>query len=799
MSDPFNLRARRFWREDGVFLLLMSGLFVLRYWPAFAHGQLYAPFLDNVWLYGALFSRESEIALTGNFPYWIDTLLGGFPVYQTPDHSATYPFYFFGLLNYGKSLQVLYTLSYLTCFHNFILYVSLYVLARVAGANGLASLCGATVGLVSGNTEVYSHWITLAAPWSWFPLLIAGMIRLFRVPLSFGSIALFAIPAALICMASPSQPVIQSTFVGIIFFTAAAVWKWRKQGIAAAGRLFLGISISAVIAFCLCAAAFLPMTLATRDMIRFVGYHPAVIGHAQIPWEAFNDSQLQPRQLTHLLFGSSDPQAGVGGLYVGPLGVFGLLLCVIAYRRTGATGRFLILTLGLMAFYFLIAGFGTHFGLAYVHFHIPLLNLIREATRHLVIFTTFVALLAALGLQSLLDVVTGKIHLTKGWQRFFRVITALGLVICLAALAVDHRRVISGWPVLLVLPLGLALLPASSRQGGVAGPGLLFLACLASMLSPLGTQPFFVSGYLRPDNLTSHRVLQRVAQLPDISKYRVVIQTGKRERSGADEPLGPFLWGNNASFYGIRTLYFSFTVLPVAQFHDMFDEELVNLRKLRGVKYFVCGQDVKPFDPKARLLFTESGYNVYEVSDAMEPYTLVHTVQSFSGVMPFRVQVAQGFDYRHMAAVKRSAKETPSPLVQSMEAAVASPGASEDFLQPIVRTPNRFGVLVDSSQPGVLVFNERWSKDWHATVNSEPAKVIWANFTQPAVVLPAGRNYVEFEYKPMLFWWLLILQRATFLMLGLFAIRWLLRRPMGPQLPSTNEELRPKESVCAPQ
>jgi hypothetical protein len=766
-----------------VFIVLMLGIFAFRYWRAFAHGQLYGPFQDNVWLYGALFSRESEIALTGNFPYWIDTLLGGFPVYQTPDHSATYPFYFFGLLNYGKALQVLYTLSYLTCFHNFILYVNLYVLARLAGANGLASLCGATVGLVSGNTEVYSIWITLAGPWSWFPLLIAGMIRLFRAPLSFGSTALFAIPAALICMASPSQPVIQSTFVGIIFFTSAALWQWRKQGIAAVGRLFLGISISAVIAFCLCAVAFLPMTLATRDMIRFVDHHPAVIGHAPIPWEAFNYFQLEPRQLTHLLFDSSHPLAGPGGLYVGPLAVFGLLLCVIAYRRAGAIERFLILTFGLMAFYFLIAGFGTHFGLAYVHFHIPLLNLIREATRHLVIFTTFVALLAALGLQSLLDVVTGKIHLTKGWQRFFRVITVFGLVIFLAALAVDHRRVISsmgpsyypsGWPVLLVLPLGLVLLPASSRQVGVVGPGLLFLACLASMLSPPGTQPFFVSEYLRPDNLTSHRVLRRVAQLPDISKYRVVVQTGIRRSGkgwGADKALGSLLWANNASFYGIRTLYFSFTVLPVAQFREMFDEELVNLRKLRGVKYFVCGQDAKPFDSKARLLFTESGYSVYEVSDAMEPYTLVHAVRSFSAVMPFRVQVAQGFDYRHMAAVKRSANETPSPLLQSMEAAVASPGASEDFLQPIVRTPNRFGVLVDSSQPGVLVFNERWSKDWHATVNSQPAKVIRANFTQPAVVLPDGRNYVEFEYKPLLFWRLLILQRITFVALLLFAAR----------------------------
>jgi hypothetical protein len=90
---------------------------------------------------------------------------------------------------------VLYTLSYITCFHVLILYLNLYVLLRVAGAGGLASLCGATIGLVSGNTEVSAHWIVIAAAWSWFPLFVAGMVRLLRAPLSFGSIALFSLSA----------------------------------------------------------------------------------------------------------------------------------------------------------------------------------------------------------------------------------------------------------------------------------------------------------------------------------------------------------------------------------------------------------------------------------------------------------------------------------------------------------------------------------------------------------------------------------------------------------------------------
>ena len=68
MNGSSVAQLRRFWREDGIFLVLMLALFALRFWPAFAFGQLYAPFQDNIWLYGPLFSRASEIGLTGNFP-----------------------------------------------------------------------------------------------------------------------------------------------------------------------------------------------------------------------------------------------------------------------------------------------------------------------------------------------------------------------------------------------------------------------------------------------------------------------------------------------------------------------------------------------------------------------------------------------------------------------------------------------------------------------------------------------------------------------------------------------------------
>jgi hypothetical protein len=94
------------------------------------------------------FSRASEIALSGNFPYWLDTVLEASRFIKHRISRRLIPFYFFGLLNYGKAVAALSMLSDVTCFHVLILYLNLYVLLRVAEAGGLASLDGATIGLV---------------------------------------------------------------------------------------------------------------------------------------------------------------------------------------------------------------------------------------------------------------------------------------------------------------------------------------------------------------------------------------------------------------------------------------------------------------------------------------------------------------------------------------------------------------------------------------------------------------------------------------------------------------------------
>lgn len=773
MNSSLRDRLCRFWCADGVFLTLMLGLFALRFLPALAHGALYAPFRDNVWAYGPIFSRASEIALTGQFPYWLDTIFGGFLLYQTPHFSATYPFYFLGFLTYDKDLGSLYALTYVTCFHLLILYLNLYVMLRVAGARGLASLCGSTVGLISGNTGVYAHWITITASYSWLPLFIAGMVRLLHNPRSIGNIVLLSLAASLICTASPSQAVIHAIFLGGIFILAGVLWKWRNEGPAAVGWLFTAVVITGIVIFCLSAVAILPMTLASGNMIRAIGKGGSVVGHAPIPWNSFNEYQLVPGDLSHVLFDSTDLHV-VGGPYVGPLALLGVLLVPIAYYRGNTWNRFLIIAFASFALYSLLAGFGTHFGLAYLHFYVPLLNRIREAGRHLVIFTTFASLLTGLGLQVAIDLAEKRFSLEGRCRRYFWIAVAVGLGVFVLALVADRRSIASGCLVLLVAPVALLFIPTSSFRHRITAFGLVSLVCLASVLSPPGTKPFAVSEYLRLDNLRSHNVLRRIATLADIRAYRIAI---------IDSVFPLPWWGANASYYGIRTFYGNLTPQSREVLWEASNVSAGNFRGLRGAKYWICGQNTTPPYPDARLLFEESGYRIYETPRPMGMYTLVHQANAFDSRSAFGPELERGFDYQHIVALPKHAWTIMNQRIQPGRNNEATRVADE-VVKPIVDTPNLRGVLVDSTQPGVLILNERWSRDWHARINSQPAPVMQANFMQAAVFLRPGHNYVEFEFKPMLFWYLLLLQRSTIfvlLLIGLWKILAITRAdPLGP-------------------
>src|SRR5215467_9521921 len=141
-----NARSHSHSAFDSFALIALLITFLLRYATFLGSRLLFGPFLDNVHVYGPIFSGVSRTALSGSVPYYLPGIGTGFPVFESPHFSILYPFYFFGLLSYGEPLASLYTLTNLTLLHLLVFYLNLYVLLRCSTIPPWAAYVGASVG-----------------------------------------------------------------------------------------------------------------------------------------------------------------------------------------------------------------------------------------------------------------------------------------------------------------------------------------------------------------------------------------------------------------------------------------------------------------------------------------------------------------------------------------------------------------------------------------------------------------------------------------------------------------------------
>ena len=83
---------------------------------------------------------------------------------------------------------------------------------------------------------------------------------------------------------------------------------------------------------------------------------------------------------------------------------------------------------------------------------------------------------------------------------------------------------------------------------------------------------------------------------------------------------------------------------------------------------------------------------------------------------------------------------------------------------------------MESNAASLLILNEWFTPAWKVRVNGVSQPALRVNQWQTGVLLPAGKNRIEFEYRPTLFRILTVLNRITILLLLLFVALELLRR-----------------------
>ncbi|HEX5692931.1 MAG TPA: hypothetical protein VFX76_23125, partial [Roseiflexaceae bacterium] len=218
--------------------------------------------------------------------------------------------------------------------------------------------------------------------------------------------------------------------------TACAYTIFTVIGRAESGKRWRFLAASGAMAGCgllLSAVQLLPLRELQQQTVR-----------SQIPYEAFAAYSFPPRQILALVFpfffggASRAPYAvaysGEWGIFVtcGYVGVLGLLLMLIAVF---GVGRRLMWFWAGCAIAALALSFGDYlpFGFNHLLHRLPVYNLFRASSRHMLEYTFACAVLAGMGLQHLAEGASAKRALKYATAISSLIVGATALVYCLFA------------------------------------------------------------------------------------------------------------------------------------------------------------------------------------------------------------------------------------------------------------------------------------------------------------------------------------------------------------------------------
>jgi hypothetical protein len=742
-------------REIVVAPLALLIIFLVTFRDFLAGNRSIATFQDNTYLILPLFHHIAESFRRGDYPYWMNTIVNGLPLYNVPQFSTTYPLYFFRSGLYLTALDALFQVHYVTLLHLFILYVNTYVLLRVLRLAPLPSLLGASLFAFSANTFDYTVWVNTIAPYSWFPLIVASVVLILENRHARAGVVLGAISFALLILASPAQPFIHAVFFVSCIYLATIIRRLKNRQ----HRILLtstrNLLIMGALALMLGAPSLFPALVDAKRMIRFLGEYPPVVGFAKIPYNAFLTGQLTPAELAGTLLPLNVHRL-IGNSFVG---VSAVLLAMFAVFK--ARQNWIVVPLFLIALYALFSATGSHLGIARINYHLPLINRIREPPRHLFLFTFAVSLLAAYGFAYLTEVLKQGYGELLNW-RTAALVTVFGalLAFTLKANLMYIGAVPKAWLLIIFFAVVLLLLLQPRLPGrlkNVAAGLAVLLIIYANQQYPLHVPRLNEGDYFTSANLTSHRTLEELSKIPDAQTYRFIF---------ADDKLPSMFWSMNASYYGLRSFQGYMNPLPEAQFIQIFQRfNLHNFYPLLGAKYYLCNPCDERLMHDYKFEREINGYKLNVAAQALPRYTVINKLGgTYGSAEDFYNAIHTGYDFSREVYVDGNDVTRISNWLGGQTAppvyVLKEEGSSLDKLR----------LSINTEAPSILILNEYYNKAWRARVNGVETKTIKVNLTQVGVLLNSGNNLVDFEYYPAFFVRCLWLQRITLIGILLYLI-----------------------------
>lgn len=747
-------------RHPLVLELILAPLAIMAlYLWAFAHfifgDRNISSFQDNTYLFHPIFHHIANSFRHGEYPYWMDTALAGLPLYNSPQFSTTYPFYFFQFGLYSTPLNASIDTLHVTLFHFFVLYLNTYVMLRVLRLSPIPALLGSSLFAFSANTVSHGAWINSTAAYSWFPLVVASIFLVLENSRAKVGVLLGVFSLSLLTLARPAQPLIHAVFIIGVLSLFYAVRYLKKRDF---GTLFLvskNMFVLGTLVLIISSPIVVPVLLDTKNMIRFLGPHGALVGYAKIPFSAFLVGQLEPHHLAACLFPLQIPLI-VGNPFIG---ISPVLLALFAVFR--ARTNFVILPMLFIALYGLLSATGSHLGFAQLNYHLPLLNKIREPGAHLVLFVFGASTLAAFGFAYVIQVLKGDYRALLNIAHVSVLVVFLGLLLVVLHTQLPFIGLISQGSFLSVVGLVMGLLFTLPWVSGwkisAIALSVTLLIIAANLQVPMKGPRWQDGDYFRTVNLVSHEVLSELAGMKDVRHYRTLF---------TDATLNADFWGMNASYYGLRSFQSYMNPVPHEQFKYVVNRS--NIRHyypLLGAKYYLCNPCNANLLRDYEFMTDISGYKLHVAKQALSRYSIMNRlVGSYVNPDDFLGKInAGGYDYTKEFYVQANDFATVAKWLGNQS-------ASSIVLKEESASLNSLRLSVNTQERAVFILNEYFNKNWKARVNGVAVKLIPVNANQIGVLLEKGANLVEFEYQPTLFIWLLWLQRLAVLCLAVYIL-----------------------------
>jgi hypothetical protein len=679
----------------------------------------------------------------GRVPLWDPYAFCGRPFAGEMLPSAYYPLHLLFLLvpfnRNGLVSPRLYH-EYFVLTHLLCAYFTFAVI-RELRLSRFAAFAGACCFALSG-TLVKMIWLPFVEAGIWLPAIFLFLLRALRAERAQNAIL---------------EASLSGLCLGLSMLTGGLHFSIMQVIVVVTAVVYYGVSAPLPAAFCRRSHWFAPaIILATilavaggaaaiqllpsyeygRLSIRFIdgGAFPAT---QKIPYHRLHPGMWPQSIVAPLLPTGFGANVGGGESWFMYIGVLPFFLAITAMWKCWSNLWVRYLTgLALMAFVYSLGEFSPLHGVLYAL--VPFLWVVRAASRFVYLASFALAILAAFGMDRLLD----PANQSTSWNSA-RPILKWVAIACAAALfvpAIYPQLSLDIWTSLSLLLILVSCGFFYHLTAHPAGPWVPFL--LAAFIV------FDLSAF-NWGQASIYQASKPAGQLEQMISLRGVANFLKAQRELGRVRVAVVPEPNIADAYEVQSAWGGGGTMLTD-----YSRLWLNHEDLLNVRHFVRPASVA--DPRVPE-YSDRDWKVYENPMAFPRAWVVHRAVT----EPSRDAVFHRIDDPAINLHKVAVIE--APLRQSL-------GPALETVEPVrflSYEADRISLDVTAESPGLLILSELYYPGWGATVNGRPTEIYKVDGALRGIVVPRGESRIAVEYAPFSFYAGLALSLLTFI--GVFS------------------------------